>query len=254
MVLRVVVDGPHGASWNMAVDTVLLETVASGEAPPTLRIYGWSETAVTVGRFQDVEKSVNVQACAAAGIPVVRRPTGGRGILHGGDVTVSLAVPESLLGSEGGSIAASYRKLSQGFIAALDLLNVGLRMGNCERLPGRGGDCFASKSQADMVSDAGEKLIGSAQRRSEGVILQQSSLRYRPNRVSVEEVFLGLTVVPVYPLAGIGLDVVHQALIKGFQQALGLPVETAETTSFERERAAILAETLYRPIGEFPAC
>jgi lipoate-protein ligase A len=238
----------------MAVDTVLLETVASSESPPTLRIYGWSETAITVGRFQDVEKSVNVPACTAAGIPIIRRPTGGRGILHGGDVTVSLAISEALLGSDGGSIAASYRRLSQGFIAALDLLNIGLAMGNCERLPGRGGDCFASKSQADMVTAGGEKLIGSAQRRSAGVILQQSSLRYRPARVLAEEVFLGLTAAPVYPLADIGLNSVQEALIKGFQQALKLPAEIIELTNFERERAAILVESTYRPLLELLVC
>jgi lipoate-protein ligase A len=235
---RLLEEGAASAAWNMAEDAAILEAVIRGDALPTLRLYGWSETAVTVGRFQDVEKTVNLAYCAERRIPVVRRPTGGRGILHGGDITVSLILPESLLGEAGRSVASSYQLLSTCFERALARLGVAVAAGDCERAPAAGGDCFAWQSRADMVAEEGGKLVGSAQRRSDGVILQQSSLRWRPLDVTVAEVFHGVAAPERYPLAALPRESVVDALCRGFREAFGWSLNPGSLTEGEGLRAA----------------
>ncbi len=237
---RLIADGDHSAVWNMAADEAILDAVIAGIAPPTLRIYGWEETAVTIGRFQDATRSLDLEFLRAQDIPVVRRPTGGRGILHGGDVTVSIAVPISHLGPAGSSITDSYRLLSQGFVEALNRLGVRADLGGCERRPGRGGDCFATQSRADVILTGGHKVVGSAQRRSEGAILQQSSVRHTAAEVTPTEVFLGAIAGEFYPLDRFEEAEVVAALTEGFGAALGVGLKPGSLTAWEEERAGVL--------------
>src|SRR5690242_15884224 len=79
------------AAWNMAVDEALLESVIGNGAPPAIRLYTWSRPGLTVGRFQDIVRTLDLEECLARGILPVRRITGGRGILHGDDLTLSIA-------------------------------------------------------------------------------------------------------------------------------------------------------------------
>src|SRR5436190_13594315 len=89
---------PCFAAWNMAVDEALLESVMTNAAPPTLRLYSWESAAVSVGRFQSIARTLRQEECAARGVPLVRRITGGRGILHGDDLTISVAAPIEAVG------------------------------------------------------------------------------------------------------------------------------------------------------------
>jgi lipoate-protein ligase A len=237
---RLLIDGDHSGPWNMALDEAILDAVAAGLVPPTLRVYGWEETSVTIGRFQDAARSLQLDMIQARDIPVVRRPTGGRGILHGGDVTVSVIVPVSLLGVAGSSVSESYRLLSRGFTEAFNRLGVGAELGRCVRRPGKGGDCFAVQSRADVISVDGQKIVGSAQRRTEGVILQQSSVRYRPADVEPGDVFQGLVADEAYPLARLEEEAVIAALVDGFKASLGSALNPGSVTAWEEERAGAL--------------
>src|SRR5207302_1273384 len=96
--MRVLIEEAGEGDWNMALDEAILDAVAANAAPPTVRLYRWKRPTVSVGRFQNIEKTVRLDACAAQGVPIVRRITGGRGILHGWDLTVSLIASVEALG------------------------------------------------------------------------------------------------------------------------------------------------------------
>jgi lipoate-protein ligase A len=237
---------PHeegSPAWNMAVDEAMLEAVIEGIAPPTLRLYRWEKPAISLGRLQNVSQSVDVDQCRELNVELVRRPTGGRGILHGGDQTLSIAVPVQNLGSEGRSVVASYRFLSRGLIHALRKLNLSLDFGSCERHSERGGDCFASRSRVDLLTRDGQKLIGSAQCRRRDTILQQTSLRHRSPKIMAERVFLGQTAPDYFPLEDLDDRIIAAAIQAGFEEALEITLELAELTMWELERAVVLLQT-----------
>ena len=98
----------------------MLDDVAAG-APPVLRLYTWERPALSLGRFQP-DDDVDRDACARLGLDVARRPTGGRGLLHGGDLTYAVAMPLPP-GADGG-VDAVYRRLAGGLIAGLARLGV----------------------------------------------------------------------------------------------------------------------------------
>src|SRR5437879_6894081 len=107
---RLLLDKPASGAWNMAVDEVLLDGVAAGTAPPTLRFYEWTPPCLSLGYFQPFEV-VDVDGCRALGVEVVRRPTGGRAILHDRELTYSVALPLRLLGDDG-AVLPSYHRVS----------------------------------------------------------------------------------------------------------------------------------------------
>src|SRR5690349_2496197 len=98
---RLLNDPPASGAWNMAVDEALLEGVASGRSPATLRFYSWRPACLSLGYFQPFG-IVDVSGCRARGVDVVRRPTGGRAILHDRELTYSLTLPASVLGHDAG--------------------------------------------------------------------------------------------------------------------------------------------------------
>src|SRR5438094_9157784 len=123
---RLLLDPPAEGAWNMAVDEVLLDGVAAGSAPPTLRFYSWMPACLSLGYFQP-SSVVNVEGCHGLGIDIVRRPTGGRAILHDRELTYSVALPASVLGHDAG-ILPSYRRLSVALQAGLARLGIRVRL------------------------------------------------------------------------------------------------------------------------------
>lgn len=168
---------PASGWWNMALDEVLLASAAR-DGIATLRLYRWRGAWLSLGYAQPFERA-DAAAYRAAGVTVVRRVTGGRAVLHGADLTYAVAAPESLLppGLEG-----AYRLLSDALLDALR--SVGIAAGPAPRAPvpapSEGFDCFAAAA-ADEICVAGRKLVGSAQRRSLGAVLQHGSIRLRPD-------------------------------------------------------------------------
>jgi len=166
------------AVWNMAVDEALL---TYGGRDPVLRLYEWQAPAVTIGRFQDAQKSLNADRIRELDLPVVRRPTGGRAVYHGADLTYSLVFPTELAG--GRSVRESYTQLSMIFVEALRGQGIVLKQGE-RAAPGResAADCFALSAAPDHTLD-GRKVIGSAQLRRGSSVLQQGSIRLWPMTV-----------------------------------------------------------------------
>lgn len=222
-------DAGLDAAAQMATDEALLEGVAGG-APPALRLYRWEPPAFSLGRFQPAD-DVDEAACADRGVEIVRRPTGGRGLLHGADLTYAVAMPRPP-GAEGG-VDAVYRTLAGALIGGLARLGVDAAIA---RHDGPAGPvCFAGQQGADLR--VGErKLCGSAQVRRDGAVLQHGSilldrlpfdetdlLRSRPGTPVPTRAGLRAVTVTLREL-GAPADprVVAQAVVEGFRRALDL--------------------------------
>ncbi len=157
------------AAAQMAADEAMLDAVAAGAAPG-LRVYRWVPPAVSLGRFQP-DTEVDVGACARLGVDVVRRPTGGRGLLHGADLTYAAAMP--LPSGAAGGVDEVYELLAGALIAGLARLGVTAAIARHDAPAGP--VCFAAQQGADLrVAD--RKLCGSAQVRRDGAVLQHGSI------------------------------------------------------------------------------
>jgi lipoate-protein ligase A len=213
----------------MAADEALLDSVAAG-APPALRLYRWAAPALSLGRFQP-DDDVDVDACTRLGVEVVRRPTGGQGLLHGADLTYAVAMPRPE-GAPGG-VDAVYTALAGALIAGLARIGVPAAIA---RHDGPAGPvCFAGQQGADLrVGD--RKVCGSAQVRRDGAVLQHGSillgrlpfdetdvLRPRPGAPAVTRAGLRDATVTLEEL-GAPTDprVVADALVEGFATTLDL--------------------------------
>ncbi len=176
--------GSGNAFFNMAVDEAVAREVASGSSVPTVRVFGWSPPAVSFGYAQRVAREVDLEKCRRMGVGVVRRPSGGRAVLHWNELTYSVLCPEEdpILG---GSIQDSYRKISLCLVDGLRSLGLEVEFepGRQASVSPRGktltAPCFSSTSQYE-VTLRGRKMIGSAQRRLEGALLQHGSLLMGP--------------------------------------------------------------------------
>ena len=165
-----------GGAWNMAIDSAIAEAVAAGEQLPTLRLYGWEPFCLSLGYGQR-SREADPHALKARGWNLVRRPTGGKAILHGDELTYSLCLPlDHPLA--GGDVVESYRRISVGLLRALDRLGVTAlaeRQGDGDRRLPAGPVCFAMPSHYE-ISVAGRKLIGSAQLRRKGLMLHHGTI------------------------------------------------------------------------------
>lgn len=166
----------------MQRDAKLFANVEGGLAPTSVRFYTWERAAITVGKFQDIGRTLNVEECERLEVPIVRRPTGGRGILHGDDLTVSVCGSLESLGFAFGSapsIQSIYFRLSEMYLLAFEKCGVSANIG--EGTPplvsNHYGDCFRFASSADLVcARTGRKLLGSALLRRGEFFLQQTSI------------------------------------------------------------------------------
>lgn len=187
---RLIESGFADGATNMAVDEAIAAAVASGNQPPTLRLYGWRPPAVSLGYHQELDEGIDRDAVATRGYGIVRRPTGGRAILHADELTYSFCIRQDAIRG-GHSTMESYREISRGIIAGLELLGAAVSLGADEDGPGpnfsgqdtyatEGADaakpiCFAKTARCDLQS-AGRKVVGSAQVRRNGGILQHGSI------------------------------------------------------------------------------
>ncbi len=218
----------------MATDAALLWAVESGAAPPTVRVYEWDGLWLSLGRFQTAERGVRVDKCRQLGVRLVRRPTGGRGVLHGSDVTVTLCAPYAALGDGGGSVASLYRWCNEALVNGLCQLLPTVEVGGV-RYAGRGGDCFATATSADLCV-GGAKLLGSAQRRGQVAALVQMSLVWRRPLVDPAALFCDAA-GGRYPLSDVPREVIIGSLVQGIGASVGASLVEGGVTARERSWA-----------------
>ncbi|MFN2303544.1 MAG: biotin/lipoate A/B protein ligase family protein [Anaerolineales bacterium] len=173
---RVIEQPPDKGAWNMAVDEAILESVYSGNSLPTLRLYAWKPACLSLGHAQPFDE-VDGPELAAHGWDLVRRPTGGRAILHVDELTYAVIAPESDPRVQGG-VLDSYLRLSEALLEALHIL--GLNPEAQQQTTKRSEEkpnpvCFEVPSNYEITVN-GKKLIGSAQARRKEGILQHGAL------------------------------------------------------------------------------
>jgi lipoyl(octanoyl) transferase len=176
---RLLDSGPADGFTNMAMDEAILEMHAAMGGLSTLRFYTWSPPALSLGYGQPIASDIDFTQCRALGIDVVRRPTGGRAVLHDHEVTYSMVIraDDSRVTS---GVLASYLTMSQALIRGLSYLGIGAELLPLRRgapLPAADASpvCFATPSSYE-VAVTGRKIIGSAQRRVHDVIMQHGSV------------------------------------------------------------------------------
>lgn len=256
---RLVKTPPVPGAYNMAVDEAILEQVGLGKSLPVLRLYAWDPPCLSLGYAQPVNQ-VDLSRLSRLGWDLVRRPTGGRSILHTDELTYAVIGPhdEPRLA---GSVLESYRRLAEALLLSLQQLSLPAQA-DPEAAAGdtRGPVCFEVPSNYEITVN-GKKLIGSAQaRRKEGVlqhgtlplkgdlgrILQalvfedeasrlQAEQRLKQRAATVEEI---LGYPPTWEQAA-------NAFTSGFSQALNLELVELELYPAEEERARQLVASKY---------
>ena len=250
---RLIPSQPASGASHMALDQALLEAASGGSFHPSLRFYRWSPPALSLGRFQPLGE-VDLEACAAEGIEVVRRPSGGKSILHLDDFTYSIVIPRGF--SLPDSVVEAYRLICRGILCALEHLGLtaAIRSSGGDDYRLAGGACFAATTQADLEF-AGRKLCGSAQVRRKGALLQhgsilledRSELLFRLLRFGDEERReWGLEGYRrrCVALNETGLryswEEVEASFMQGFQESFGVEIEERCLTTWEEKRWSVL--------------
>lgn len=175
---HLILDGDCTGADNMARDVELLEAVIAGRQPPTLRLYGWNPPCLSLGRHQD-DRAVDRAFCEREGIDVVRRPTGGRAVLHHLELTYAVASPLGA-GPVPKPLQEAYRRLCSGLVAAVRSLGIPAELTGGEvnlTLPGPRSavPCFEAPAGGEVVVH-GRKLIGSSMRARQGCVLQHGAI------------------------------------------------------------------------------
>ena len=233
---RLILDPPLPGKKNMEKDLEIMEEVSAGESPPTLRLYRWFPPAVSLGYFQDEREVIDMQACREAGVDVVRRPTGGRAVLHFHELTYSIIVPEVHPFINNGGVMDAYRSISRGIITAFNLLDILATLtpeeeGRAGLAPG---SCFDTPS-AYEVQVNGRKVVGSAQLRRDGIVLQHGAIIFKlpvelyqkvlkkdyQKAEMKKQVELGEKAAGLHDLGyGISYEKMTRALVKGFSMVI----------------------------------
>lgn len=178
----------------MAVDEALLLKTVQNSAPPVLRFYAWMPPTVSVGYHQKVTERLDLAECRRRGIDIVRRPTGGREVLHLGELTYAFCISRASLRQIEAGFRSSIQLLGRVFQRGLELLGVSPQRIGLGRA-GKGArrtdkpqfqPCFVSMSKYE-VSVGGKKLIGSAQKGTPGGFLQHGSILLSPKGLEVVE-------------------------------------------------------------------
>lgn len=173
--------GDCSPAYNMAMDEALLNWQSNGEIPPMIRFYGWNPATLSIGYFQRAETEIDLAEVERQGLGFVRRPTGGRAVLHEHELTYSVIVPESYPGMPN-TVTEAYRVISEGILKGFRNLGLDAYFSVPETYQDKemlkspkSSVCFDAPSWYELVVE-GRKVAGSAQTRQKGVILQHGAI------------------------------------------------------------------------------
>ncbi|AIG25927.1 lipoate--protein ligase family protein [Brevibacillus sp. 7WMA2] len=264
---RYVVTPPMSPEMNMAIDEAILTLHSQGKVPPTVRFYTWNPATLSIGYFQKMEKEINIDEVKRLGLGLVRRPTGGRAVLHDAELTYSVIVSEDHPQMPK-SVTEAYKVISMGLLHGFQKLGLKAEMVSLAteeekakyNSPGSSA-CFDSPSWYELVVE-GKKVAGSAQTRQKGVILQHGSilldmdvdllfslLTFPSERVkermmnSFKQKAVTINEVSSKPIS---LEEAIEAFYQGFAEGLGIELIPMDLTAEEQQLAKELAENRYR--------
>jgi lipoate-protein ligase A len=252
----------NSPGMNMALDEAIWLACEAGTAPPTLRVYGWQPPALSLGYAQSVPKEVNTDACRRYGIEIVRRPTGGRAVLHDDEVTYSVVMPITSQDVTR-TLTEHYHLIGLALAEAFTHLGLAVRLARPQRAikerqtPSPA--CFAALSRYEL-SVSGKKLVGSAQKRGQHALLQHGSIPLRLDRqrlfqclqvppeqrdALVQAAYATMIAVHEAATAPIAINDIHAALRRGFATTLATPVVEGDVRPEEWQTARELYASKY---------
>ncbi|OEH94470.1 lipoate--protein ligase family protein [Bacillus solimangrovi] len=263
---RFIDSGNCTPSYNMALDEALLNWHSEGKIPPTIRFYGWNPPTLSVGYFQQVKREINMEAVERYGLGFVRRPTGGRGVLHDKELTYSVIVSEDHPEMPK-TVVEAYRVISEGILEGFK----GLGLDAYFAIPRtdeerqslknpRSSVCFDAPSWYELVVE-GRKVAGSAQTRQKGVILQHGSIlldidedmlfdlfKYKNERLRerMQKMFSQKAVaINELTKQPVTIDEASKAFKIGFEKGLNIELEPYELSESEKEYVHQIAKERY---------
>jgi lipoate-protein ligase A len=239
----------HNAYTNMAIDEAILTARIHNLVPNTIRFYRWKPSAVSIGKFQNIQNEVNLENCKKYGVGIVRRITGGGTVYHDaeGEITYSVIADKKDLKAK--DITEVYQRIYSGMIEALKILDIkaDFNQGDAKTCPN--------------LTANGKKISGSAQSHKSGTVLQHGTLLLD---VDLEKMFTFLrvpwakTCMEIVNIAknritsikenlgkNISIEEVTKALTEGFQKALNIQLTPGNLTKYERENAQKLSKEKY---------
>lgn len=245
---RLLIDPPLSPARNMAIDEAIAIAFSEKKVPPTLRFYQWSGPTFSIGSFQTLDPSW-LDYLKRSNVALVRRMTGGRGLLHDREMTysVSASTKDPLFS---GGIKGTFQSIAKGLLAGLKEIGAGgkIHAPSQGRRLNREKDplCFASTSRYEITA-GGKKLIGSAQRRWHSHFLQHGSLilearftEAHTRLISEKQITLA-ELLPTLPAMG---TLLH-AMRTGFETALPIHLVPGELTKGEADTADRLVKDKY---------
>ena len=259
--------GKQDAAYNMALDEALLEWHAEGLIPPVIRFYQWEPAALSIGYFQRVERDIHLPAVKEMGLGFVRRPTGGRAVLHEHELTYSVIVSEDYPDMPK-TVTEAYRVISEGILQGFRNLGLQAEFSVPESDSQRealsqpkSAVCFDAPSWYELVVE-GKKVAGSAQTRQKGVILQHGAIlidldenKYlncfsyesEEKRQKVKE-RLSQKAVSINKIISKTIEVEQciPAFKNGFESALNIHLTSFSLTLEQQQYVENLADTRYR--------
>lgn len=258
--------GPCSPSYNMALDEALLDLHSEGEIPPVIRFYEWNPATLSIGYFQRAEKDINFEALKEQNLGFVRRPTGGRAVLHDSELTYSIIVSEQYPNMPA-TVTEAYRVLSEGLL--LGFQNLGLdayfsipdteeKLADLKKP--KSAVCFDAPSWYELVVE-GKKVAGSAQTRQKGVILQHGAILLELDEEKLLSVFnfsseeakermrkkLPEKAVAINQLTDKQITIPQclESFKAGFEKALDIELVPYELTEKQQEYVKMLEKTKY---------
>ncbi|EOB8064852.1 biotin/lipoate A/B protein ligase family protein [Staphylococcus aureus] len=255
--------GSKDPYYNMAMDEALLNFVSRGEIDPVIRFYTWNPATLSIGYFQRLQKEIDIDKVKEKGFGLVRRQTGGRGVLHDKELTYSVIVPESHPNMPS-TVTEAYRVISQGLLEGFKNLGFDTYFA-VPKMPEerqklkqpRSSVCFDAPSWYELVVE-GRKIAGSAQTRQKGVILQHGSILqdididelfdmfiYKNERLKLKmkEAFVEKAVA-INDISDehITISQMEEAFEKGFKKGLNIELKPLELTEVQLAEVEELTE------------
>ena len=258
---------PLPGSRNMAVDERLFN-LAAASGRTFLRFYQWVRPTASLGYGQDAERVVDAAFCAAHGIDIVRRMTGGKLVLHDREVTYSVASADVSVFTE--TLRDSYRLISQALLKGLERMGLSARLAETsppEYVKGTM-PCFAFPARDEIEID-GRKIVGSAQKRTGALFLQHGSIPLEKDETLLAAVArpgeyaesLGMTSLSEALARPVDFDAAVGPLVQGFADGFGAAFERYDLTAADKEvvhdleiaKYAAADWTFRRPGGPAPS-
>jgi lipoate-protein ligase A len=237
---------------NMAIDEAVFLSCQQGQSLPTIRLYGWTPPAVSLGYFQKAENAINFEACKKHGVDVVKRLSGGRAVLHDKELTYSLICPEGTP-PFGKTILKTYKAISMCLICALKNINLDAKWvtskekhRSIKQPNDKTVSCFSSPSWYEITVE-GKKICGSAQKRGGGTWLQHGALLLehdvdmlvevlksgKSKQEFADEISSSTTSINNHLCKKIDFHELKALVLKGFKENLGIILEKGDLTDYE---------------------